>query len=103
MEILITHCLLGESSTQPQVDGLENDLMETMSHIKLEFSFPLRKKKKKKSGSKCRGPKPMASTRSHLQKGSAVLDDKFMVQLLTFLSSCALNKLFTASESNRSC
>lgn len=47
--------VFGESLLQPQVEGLENDLMETMSHIKMEFSFPFREgEKKKTSGSKFR-------------------------------------------------
>lgn len=40
--------VFGESLLQPQVEGLENDLMETMSHIKMEFSFPFREGEKKK-------------------------------------------------------
>ncbi len=45
MEILITHCLWGESSMQPQLCGLENDLMETMSHIKSGILISFTEKK----------------------------------------------------------
>lgn len=59
---------------QPQVEGLENDLMETMSHIKLELSFPFKKKKKgkrKTEWGQVLGPKLMATLCSNFQKDSA--------------------------------
>lgn len=37
--------VFGEGLLQPHIHGLENCLMET-SHIKMEFSFPFREKKK---------------------------------------------------------
>lgn len=48
VEILITRCLWGESAAATSGGVRKNDLMETMSHIKLEFSFPFARKKKKK-------------------------------------------------------
>lgn len=39
------HMLFGEGLLPPHTHGFENCLMETTSHIKMEFSFPFREKK----------------------------------------------------------
>lgn len=55
--------MFGENILQPEVEGLENDFMETMSHLKLDLSFPLAKKIKdeKKMCWTSAVPKPTAS------------------------------------------
>lgn len=40
------HMVLGEGLLPPHTHGLEDCLMETTSHMKMEFSFPFREKKK---------------------------------------------------------
>lgn len=41
------HMVFGEGLLPPHTHELENCLMETTSHIKMEFSFPFREKKDK--------------------------------------------------------
>lgn len=53
MEICRTQSL-GDGLLQPHINGLENCLMETTSHIKMEFSFPFEEKRKKTSQAKFR-------------------------------------------------
>lgn len=89
------HTVFGEGLLQARIHGLENCLMETTSHIKMEFSFPFREKKDKQG--QVQGPKLIAPLWSHCQKlrdedtGSLSLrPDEIQLQSERgFCSSCA--------------
>ena len=60
--------MFGETLLQPEVGGLENDLMETVSHFKLNLSFPLAKKQKKDDWVQEQAPNPWPHCRFIFRK-----------------------------------
>lgn len=61
------HTVFGEGLLQPHIHGLENCLMETTSHIKMEFSFPFREKKTREATFRAQTNSPAVVSSSEMQ------------------------------------